>query len=118
MKINQAYFKRKIKALREEYTDADKVEIIKSKNGKCELCDRIDGDPYSFGPTHYIKYRILFKVHIHIHKIKSHGEVQKVCICDGCHLSYHLFNRLDSDASFGDKIVGEVAYDNSKKKRV
>lgn len=109
MKINMGYFKSKIKALREEYTDADKVEIIKSKNGRCELCGRKDGAPYLFGPTHYIKKKILFKVHIHIHKIKSHGLVHKVVICDGCHLSYHLFNRLDPDAIFGKDTVKDIA---------
>lgn len=115
MKINMGYFKSKIKALREEYIDADKIEIIKSKGGRCELCGRKEGDKYVFGPTHYIKKRVLFKVHIHIHKIKSHGDTHTVVICDGCHLSYHLFNRLDSDAKFGDKTIKHVSNSNKDK---
>lgn len=108
MKINMGYFKSKIKALREEYTEADKVEIVRSHGGKCQLCNAKEGDTYIFGPTHYIKKRVKFKVHIHIHKIKSHGDVHKVVICDGCHLSYHLFNRLDVDAQFGNRTIKHI----------
>lgn len=117
MKINMSYFKSKVKALRHEYTDADRVEIVKSKDSKCELCGRKNGDKYVFGPTHYVKKKILFKVNIHIHKIKTNGHIQKVVICDGCHLSYHLFNRLDSDALFGGKTIKSVA-DTPRKERV
>ena len=108
MKINMGYFRSKIKALREEYTDADKVEIIKGHGGKCQLCNAKEGDFKIFGPTHYIKKRVKFKVHIHIHKIKSNGEVHKVTICDCCHLSYHLFNRLDVDAVFGSLTIKHI----------
>ena len=116
MRQNMAYFRKKIKILREEYTDADRVEIIKSKGCKCELCGREDGATYLFGPTHYIKLRVKFHVKIHIHKIRYHDVVHKVIICDGCHLSYHLFNRLDMDASFGDKTIKCVADSKSKKR--
>jgi len=112
MKINQAYFKSKIQALRNEYTDADKIEIIKAKDGKCELCGRKEGDLAVFGPSHYIKKRIKFKVHIHIHKIVSHGDIHKIVVCDFCHTSYHLYSRLDPDALFGNKTIRQVA--NSK----
>ena len=116
--MTMGYFKGKIKALREEYTEADKVEIIRAKGGKCELCGRKDGDSYTFGPTHYIKKRIKFNVHIHIHKIKSHDETHKIVICCGCHTNYHLFTRLDPDAYFGGVKIGDSIYDNSKKKRI
>jgi hypothetical protein len=115
MKINQAYFKSKIKALQAEYTDADRVEVIKGKGGRCELCGRREGDIALFGPTHYIKKRIKFKVHIHVHKIISDGVVHKVVLCSFCHASYHLFNRLDSDALFGNRTIGQVANHNARK---
>ena len=108
MKSPMHYFKSKIKALRGEYTEPDKARLIKEKNGQCELCRRKSGESAVFGPTHYIKKKILFNVQIHIHKVKSNGVVHKIVICDSCHLSYHLYGRLDSDAMFGDKTVGHV----------
>lgn len=108
MKITMSYFKGKVNTLRMEYDNPDKVEIIKSKGGKCELCGRVEGDTYIFGPTHYIKKHVKFKVHIHIHVIKAEGVIHKVVTCDGCHLSYHLFNRLDHDALFGSKTLKDT----------
>ena len=105
MKTNMSYFRSKVAALRKEYSNPDKVSIVHSKGGKCELCGRKEGDKYVFGPTHYIKKHIVFKVHIHIHVIKSGEDTHKVCVCDGCHLSYHLFNRLDHDAMFGNRTI-------------
>ena len=107
------YFKGKIRDLRNEYTGSDAKAIVKSKGGKCELCGRKKGDEYVFGPTHYIKKKILFKVDIHIHKIISDGEVYKVVICGGCHASYHLWTKLDGAATFGDKTIDSVR--NSKR---
>ncbi len=109
MKGDMHYFRSKIKALREEYAEPDKAEVIKAKGGKCELCGRKTGDTYVFGPTHYIKRKVLFKVNVHVHKIKSGGHVHKVVICDGCHLSYHLFTRLDPDAVFGGRTIKDVS---------
>lgn len=127
MKSAMQYFKSKIKALRGEYTEPDKARLIKEKDGRCELCQRKAGDPAIFGPTHYIKKKILFEVQIGIHKIRSHGVTHKVVLCDFCHLGYHLYGRLDPDAMFGNlsvssvrrmpsKAHGQRQYGNGKKK--
>ena len=106
------YFKTKVKELRTEYKEKDAKAIVRSKGGKCELCGRRTGEVSVFGPTHYVRRRIVFRVKVHIHKIKAGGHISKVVICDSCHLCYHLFARLDPDAVFGDKTIRQVA--NSK----
>jgi hypothetical protein len=114
-----SYLRDKIIALRKEYSEDDKASIIESKGGRCELCGRKEGDKYIFGPTHYIKKHVILRVHIHIHKlIDGAGNMQKVCICCGCHASYHLFNRLDNDAVFGDRKVHGNEYVVAEKKRI
>ena len=103
------YFKGKIRELRVEYTDLDKADIIKNKGGRCEMCGRKKGDVAVLGPSHYVKKQIVFKVQIHVHKIISDGTKYGIVICDACHVSYHLFNRLDPDAMFGTKSLGAVS---------
>jgi hypothetical protein len=112
-----SYFKGKVTALRNEYTDPDKKQVIAQRGGKCELCGKEDGEKAVFGPTHYIKRHIIFKTHIHIHVIAYHGQIHKICICDSCHLGYHLFNRLDQDAYLGNRRIGD-SFDKPKKKRI
>lgn len=102
------YIKKKIRSLRGEYKRPDGKSIISKAGGKCSLCNRGNGETYLFGPTHYLKKQISFKVHIHIHSIAADNNVYPIVICDGCHLAYHLFNRLDPSADFGGKTIKNV----------
>jgi hypothetical protein len=116
-KINMGYIKGKVVALRKEYDEPDKRDIVKARGGKCELCDAKEGDKMVFGPTHYIKKHVVLTAHIHLHVIKMEGAVHKIAICCLCHLGYHLYARLDPDARFGTKTVREVADGEKPKHR-
>ena len=104
------YIQGKIKSLRNEYRKKDGPKILKAAGHKCSICGKKDGEIYVFGPTHYLKKQISFKVKIHIHAIYVEGEILPVVLCDGCHLSYHLFNRLDRHANFGGKTLKKTIY--------
>ena len=117
-KMNMSYFKSKVSVLRNEYTKSDRKQIIAERGGKCEFCGRREGEKSVFGPTHYIKRHIIFKTHIHLHVFVSHGITHKICICDSCHLGYHLFNRLDEDAYLGNIRVGDCLNKKKPKKIV
>ena len=118
-KINQAYFKNKLKILREEYTEPDRAAIIAAKGGKCEICGRRKGDAAVFGPSHYIQKKILFKVDIDVHKMKTEDDKALVCLCNCCHLSLHLFNKLEPEALFGGRtmqsVTDEIARNQKRK---
>lgn len=96
------YFRNRMRQLRGEYTSADRQKLIQDAGGRCSLCKRQKGDDFSFGPTNYLKRRLLFKVYIDVHVIEG-GPSGKatVVMCCGCHMSYHLFNRLSEDAEMG-----------------
>lgn len=99
------YFKRRMRMLRSEYTKADRREVIAAAGNKCPLCDRVEGDIFMFGPTAYLKKKIRFRVYIDIHVIESSSfSNRNVVMCNGCHISYHMFNRLSEDAEFGVRI--------------
>lgn len=99
------YFKRRMRMLRSEYTRTDRKAIIAAAGSKCPLCDRKEGDEFMFGPTAYLKKRIRFKVYLDIHVIEGSSFLNRnVVMCNGCHMSYHLFNRLAEDAEFGIRI--------------
>lgn len=105
------YFKGKLKAISREYTKRDRDSVIAAAGGVCPMCDRKDGDIFIFGPTNYLKQQIKFYVRMDIHVIEGGGMGSKlVVICSGCHLSYHLFNRLGEEAVMGDKKLGETLY--------
>lgn len=95
------YIKSKLKSIRREYKGADAKKIISAAGCKCSLCGRKNGARALFGPTHYLKKQIIFRVGIHIHCIMWENVVYPVVICDACHLGYHLWNRLDMYANFG-----------------
>lgn len=96
------YFKRRMRMLRSEYTKTDRVAIITAAGARCPLCDRVEGDIFMFGPTAYLKKKIRFKVYLDIHVIEDSALANRnVVMCNGCHMSYHLFNRLAEDAEFG-----------------
>lgn len=99
---NMTYFRNRMRQLRGEYTRPDRQQIIDAAGGRCVLCKRKKGDDFSFGPTNYLKRRLLFKVYIDIHTIDG-GPMgsSKIVMCCGCHMSYHLFNRLSEDAEMG-----------------
>lgn len=102
------YIKKRLNLMRKEGNDkANKQKI--DKNTRCSLCGKKYGDKCTFGPTNYLKYAITFFVSIHFHRIVD--LVTKkiyIPICDGCHLSYHLFERLEDIAEFGNLKKGDV----------
>lgn len=99
---NMVYFRNRMRQLRGEYTAPDRQKIIDDAGGRCVLCKRKKGDGFAFGPTNYLKRRLLFKVYIDIHVIEG-GPIKShtVVMCCGCHMGYHLFNRLSEDAEMG-----------------
>ena len=106
-----SYFKSKLRAISREYTKKDRYAIIAAAGNKCPMCDRKEGDVFVFGPTNYLKQQIKFVVRMDIHVIDSSSMGQKlVVLCSGCHLSYHLFNRLGEDAVMGDKKLSDTLY--------
>lgn len=105
-----SYFKTRIRQLRQEYRKKDRDAIIAAA-GKCQMCERKDGDVFLFGPTHYLKKKIRFTVRLDIHVLDSTGGPKSyIVICDGCHCSYHLFNRLSEAAEFGTKKLSDTLY--------
>ena len=109
-KETHQYIKNKIRALRGEYKGKDYKEIISNAGGKCSICRREDGDTYLFGPTLYLKKQIQFRVKIGIHVVRMESSTYNVLMCDGCHCSYHLFNRLGKAAKFGRKKLSATVY--------
>ena len=109
------YFRTRMKLLRQEYKAKDRRQIIKDA-GKCSMCERVHGDDFLFGPTHYIKKRIRFKVRLDVHVIEGMPKPNnRIVICDGCHISYHLFNRLEEEAEFGNTKLSENVYERCEK---
>lgn len=105
------YFRSKMYALHREYKKKDRNEIISAAGNQCPMCGRSEGDSYTFGPTHYLKRQLVFRVMMDVHVIDSSVHGQKtVVMCNGCHLSYHLFNRLSEDARMGDKKLSDTLY--------
>jgi hypothetical protein len=105
------YFKSKLSAISREYTKRDREAIIASVGNKCPMCDRKNGDIFLFGPTNYLKQQIKFKVRMDIHVISNSSMGQRlVVICNGCHLSYHLFNRLSEGADMGGRRLSDTLY--------
>lgn len=105
------YFKSKLRAISREYTKKDRDAIIAAAGNKCPMCGRKNGDIFLFGPTNYLKQQIKFVVKMDIHVIDSSVMGQKlVVLCSGCHLSYHLFNRLGEEAMMGDRKLGDTLY--------
>lgn len=110
------YLKSKLKAISREYTRKDREAIIAAAGPKCPMCGRKNGDTFLFGPTNYLKQQIKFVVKMDIHVIEGGNIGQRlVVICNGCHLSYHLFNRLGEDASMGDKKLSDTLYQRCSK---
>jgi len=117
-KESMSYFRRRMRMLRSEYTRPDRLAIIAAAGNKCSMCDRVDGDVFDFGPTAYLKKKIRFRFYIDIHVIEgSSFSNRNVVACSGCHMSYHLFNRLAEDAEFGGKKVSDVLYRRCSKCR-
>jgi hypothetical protein len=110
-----SYFNTRLKQLRQEYKGTDKKKLVAAAGGKCQMCDRKNGDEFLFGPTHYLKRRLKFKVNIHIHVIKTASTTYNMVICDGCHMSYHLFNRLNEEAQFGNLSLSQTTYKRCRK---
>jgi hypothetical protein len=111
-----SYFKTRIKELDMEYSGRDREHLIREA-GKCAICDRTAGEQFVFGPTHYLKQKIRFKVGLDVHVIDGATMSQnKVVLCDGCHMGYHLFNRLDEEAELGKKLK-DTLYARCKKCR-
>jgi hypothetical protein len=111
-----SYFKNRMRQLRGEYVANDRQAIIMAAGSKCAICGRVKGDEYTFGPTHYLKKKLLFKVYIDIHVIEGSVAAGKnVVLCCGCHMGYHLFNRLSEDADFGNQLVSETSFKRCKK---
>ena len=110
-----SYFKNRMRELDREYKGKDKQIRIESA-GECAMCGRKVGAKFLFGPTHYLKNKIKFKVGLDIHVVDgaTMGE-NKVVLCDGCHMSYHLFNRLEEHAKIGTKTLGETLYKRCKR---
>ena len=107
------YIRSKLKAISREYTRRDRDEIIASAGGRCtmETCRLKPGEWFVFGPTNYLKQQIRFKVNMDIHVIDSSSVGRRlVVICSGCHLSYHLFNRLSEGADMGGKKLSDTLY--------
>lgn len=105
------YFKSKMSILRREYKHKDRAEIIAAAGGECPICHREEGDIFVFGPTNYLKQQIKFRVRLDIHVIGgSTVGITPVVMCDGCHISYHLFNRLGEDAFMGNKKLSDTLY--------
>jgi len=113
-----SYFKSKLKAIGREYIRRDRDTVISAAGGKCTMCGRKAGDYFTFGPTNYLKQQIKFKVNIDIHVIDGSGMGrQLIVICSGCHLSYHLFNRLSENADMGGKRLSDTLYKRCTKCR-
>lgn len=105
------YLKSKLRAISREYTRRNRDEIIAAAGNKCPMCGRKNGDKFLFGPTNYLKQQIKFSVVMDIHVIDGLESGQKLLvICNGCHLSYHLFNRLSEDAAMGGKKLSDTLY--------
>lgn len=119
IKVKQAYFKNKLKILREEYTEPDRATIIVAKGSKCEICGRRKGDAAVFGPSHYLQHKILFKVDIDVHKMMTESDTCLCVLCTACHLGYHLYNRLEPEAQFGGRtmqsVTDEIAKNQNRK---
>lgn len=110
------YFKSKLRAISREYMKRDRDLIIAQAGGKCTMCERKHGDMFLFGPTNYLKQQIRFAVRMDIHVIDSSISGKKlVVLCSGCHLSYHLFNRLSEGASLGDKKLSDTLYQRCRR---
>lgn len=107
---DMSYFRNRMRQLRSEYVSADRSKLIKAAGGKCSLCSRRAGDEFIFGPTHYLKKRLKFRVYIDVHVIEGWRSWAPVVMCCACHMSYHLFNRLSEDAKFGSKSMSETVY--------
>lgn len=102
------YLRSRMRMLRGEYTASDRRKMV-HETDRCQLCGRKRGDEFIFGPTNYIKKRIKFRVYLDVHVIEGGCEkARKIIICNGCHLGYHLFNRLSEDAEFGVRISKTV----------
>jgi hypothetical protein len=105
------YFKNRMRILRSEYTAPDREEFIASMGGKCSLCSRKNGDAALFGPTHYLKKKLRFKVYMDIHVIEGGpAKDRRVVLCSFCHSGYHLMNRLSENAILGGKSLSSTIY--------
>jgi hypothetical protein len=105
------YLKGKLRAIGREYMKKDREQIIAASGNKCTICSRKNGDEFLFGPTNYLKQQIKFKVCIEIHVIDgSNNGRHLIVLCSGCHLSYHLFNRLSESADMGGQKLSQTLY--------
>lgn len=104
------YFSKRLGELGSEYKGKDKLQLLKEA-GKCGICNRRPGDDFLFGPTHYLKKKIRFTVTLQVHIVDGATVGNpRVVLCSGCHMSYHLFYRLNEDASMGSHKLSETVY--------
>lgn len=104
-----SYFRTRMRQLRSEYLESDRGDVIAAAGSECSICHRKKGDEFLFGPTNYLKKKIRFLVYIDIHVIEGgqHGR-NTVVMCNGCHMSYHLFTRLTEEAEMGEPLSKTV----------
>jgi hypothetical protein len=111
-----SYFRERMRLLRGEYTAKDRDTVISAAGGRCSLCGRKSGDEAIFGPTNYLKKRLRFWVYIDIHVIEGGESNRKnVIMCNFCHITYHLWNRLSESADFGGKSADQTVYQRCRK---
>ena len=111
------YFKTRIRELQREYKRRDARELIDAA-GKCAMCGRKSGDRFLFGPTNYLKKRISFKVSMQVHIVDGAAVGDnRVVLCSGCHMSYHLFWRLSEGAELGNVRLDKGLYKRCTKCR-
>lgn len=83
--------KKILKSIRSECN----YDVFEMKD-KCEICSRKEGDNFVFSPRRKMNQdlSIVFKVRLGLHYI-SKGKA--ITLCDGCHLTYHLFEAMDAN---------------------
>jgi hypothetical protein len=95
MKIDNRYipFKFLQKILFKISRESNGFDLSKLNNEKCSICGRKTGDFYELPPTPKNKAILKFKVKLQYHKFNNSSKI--IIICHGCHLKYHLIEKID-----------------------
>jgi len=95
MKIDNRYipFKFKRNLLFKISKESKGLNLDAIQNKECEICKRKSGDYYELPPTTKNKIILKFRVKLQYHKFNN--STKKIIICQGCHLKYHLLEKID-----------------------
>jgi hypothetical protein len=95
MKIGNRYipFKFLQKILFKISRESNGFDLSKLQNEKCSVCGRENGDFYDLPPTSKNKVILRFKVKLQYHKFNNSSKI--VIVCQGCHLRYHLIEKIN-----------------------